>query len=50
MEVAIKLKKAEKKEVDVLERYHQRNTKEVTDWDIKKDRINRGLNMRSKRG
>ena len=48
MEVGLKLKKAEKKEVDILERYHQRHRKEVTDWDIKKDRINRALNMRSK--
>ena len=48
MEVGLKLKKVEKKEVDILERYHQRHRKEVTDLDIKKDRINRALNMRSK--
>ena len=47
LEVALKMKKAEKEEVDIFERYHRRHRKKELDEDIKIERINRALNLKS---
>ena len=48
LEVALKIKKAQKEEVDIFERYHRRHRKKELDEDIKIERINRALNLRSR--
>ena len=48
LEVALKMKKAEKEEVDIFERYHRRHRKKELDEDIKIERINRALNLKSR--
>ena len=48
LEVGLNLKKAEKEEVDIFERYHRRHRKKVLDEDAKIERINRALNLKSR--
>ena len=48
LEVGLKMKKAEKEEVDIFERYHRRHRKVALDEDIKIERINRALNLKSR--
>jgi hypothetical protein len=48
LEVALKMKKAIKEEVDIFERYHKRHRKKELDEDIKVERINRALNLKSR--
>ena len=48
LEVALKMKKAQKEEVDIFERYHKRHRKKELDEDIKVERINRALNLKSR--
>ena len=48
LEVALKIKKAQKKEEDEFERYHRRHRKKALDEDIKIERINRALNLKSR--
>ena len=48
LEIGLNLKKAEKKEIDIFERYHERHRKKVSNEDIKIERINRALNLRSR--
>ena len=48
LEIGLKMKKSEKEEVDIFERYHRRHRKKVLDEDIKIERINRALNLRSR--
>jgi hypothetical protein len=48
LEVALKMKKEQKEEVDIFERYHRRHRKKELDEDIKIERINRALNLRSR--
>ena len=48
LEVALKMKREQKEEVDIFERYHRRHRKKELDEDIKIERINRALNLRSR--
>ena len=48
LEIGLKIKKAEKEEVDIFERYHRRHRKKLLDEDIKIERINRALNLKSR--
>lgn len=47
MEVSLNLKQAKHEEIDILERYHKRHRKPELEWDLKMDRVNRALNMKS---
>ena len=46
MEIGLNIKKEEKKELDILERYHLRHKKQTSEWDLKIDRVKRALNMK----
>jgi len=48
LEVGLNLKKIKKQEIDIFERYHQRHRKKTSDEDIKIERINRALNLKSR--
>ena len=48
MEVGLNIKKAKIKEIDILERYHQRHRRQASEWDLKIERVNRALNMKSR--
>ena len=48
LEVGLNLKKIKKQEIDIFERYHQRHRKKTSDEDVKIERINRALNLKSR--
>jgi hypothetical protein len=48
LEVGLHLKKIKKQEIDIFERYHQRHRKKTSDEDVKIERINRALNLKSR--